>query len=189
MGRWLNNFSIVVAVLKCYYEVRNRILVSSHTSNGLGCMGYMLWVFIRIDWALITALVERWRRETHTFHMPHGEMTITLQDVEVLLGLPVDGRPLVASPIVEPAELCRQLLGVTTTEEALDGSRISLPWLSRQFQAPITAETNEQTVQQYARFYMLSLLGGNIFVDKSNNKVHVVWLQFLEDFDRAREYS
>uniref|UniRef100_A0A2N9GHS8 Aminotransferase-like plant mobile domain-containing protein n=1 Tax=Fagus sylvatica TaxID=28930 RepID=A0A2N9GHS8_FAGSY len=80
--------------------------------------------------------------------MPHGEMTITLQDVEVLLGLPVDGRPLVASPIVEPAELCRQLLGVTTTEEALDGSRISLPWLSRQFQAPITAETNEQTVQQ-----------------------------------------
>uniref|UniRef100_A0A2N9GV17 Aminotransferase-like plant mobile domain-containing protein n=1 Tax=Fagus sylvatica TaxID=28930 RepID=A0A2N9GV17_FAGSY len=153
MGRWLNNFSIVVAVLKCYYEVRNRILVSSHTSNGLGCMGYMPW------------------------------------DVEVLLGLPVDGRPLVASPIVEPAELCRQLLGVTTTEEALDGSRISLPWLSRQFQAPITAETNEQTVQQYARFYMLSLLGGNIFVDKSNNKVHVVWLQFLEDFDRAREYS
>uniref|UniRef100_A0A2N9IP15 Aminotransferase-like plant mobile domain-containing protein n=1 Tax=Fagus sylvatica TaxID=28930 RepID=A0A2N9IP15_FAGSY len=154
-----------------------------------GLYGLYALGFIRIDWALITALVERWRRETHTFHMPHGEMTITLQDVEVLLGLPVDGRPLVASPIVEPAELCRQLLGVTTTEEALDGSRISLPWLSRQFQAPITAETNEQTVQQYARFYMLSLLGGNIFVDKSNNKVHVVWLQFLEDFDRAREYS
>ena len=36
---------------------------------------------------------------------------------------------------------------------------------------------------------MLSRLGGNIFVDKSNNKVHVVWLQFLEDFNRAREYS
>jgi hypothetical protein len=61
--------------------------------------------------------------------------------------------------------------------------------VSKQFQAPITAETDEQTVQQYARFYMLSMLGGNIFVDKSNNKVHVVWLQFLEDFDRAREYS
>jgi hypothetical protein len=36
--------------------------------------------------------------------MPHGEMTITLQDVEVLLGLPVDGRPLVASPNVDTSE-------------------------------------------------------------------------------------
>ena len=43
-------------------------------------------------------------------------------------------------------------------------------------------------MQQYARFYILSMLDGNIFVDKSNKKVHVVWLQFLEDFNRAREY-
>jgi hypothetical protein len=61
----------------------------------------------------------------------------------VLLGLPVDGRPLVASLSIGLAELCRQLLGVATTKEALDGSRILLPWLSRQFQAPITAETDK----------------------------------------------
>ena len=120
--------------------------------------------------------MELWRQKTHTFHMRHGEMTITLQDMEVLLGLLVDGRPLVASTSVEPVKLCRQLVGITTCEQALDGSRIILPWLSKQFQAPITAETDEQTVQQYVRFYMLSMLGGNIFVDKSNNKVHVVWL-------------
>jgi hypothetical protein len=53
--------------------------------------------FIKMDWALITTLVERWRQETHTFHLPHGEMTITLQDVEVMLGLPVDGEVLVGS--------------------------------------------------------------------------------------------
>ena len=101
----------------------------------------------------------------------------------MLLGLPVDGRPLVASPSVEHAELCPQLLGITTCEQALDRSRIILPWLRKQFQASITAETDEQTVQQYARFYMLSMLGRNIFAGKSNNKVHVVWLQFLEAFD------
>lgn len=48
---------------------------------------------IRIDHALVTALVERWRQETHSFHLPVGEATITLQDVAVLLGLRIDGRP------------------------------------------------------------------------------------------------
>ena len=50
---------------------------------------------IDLNHALITALVERWRLETHLFHLPHGEMTITLQDMEVIMGLPVNGLPMV----------------------------------------------------------------------------------------------
>ena len=44
-----------------------------------------------IDKTLITALVERWRPETNTFHLPVGEMTVTLEDVACLWGLPIDG--------------------------------------------------------------------------------------------------
>jgi len=42
---------------------------------------------------LVSALVECWRTETHTFHFLHGEATITLQDVVLQLGLKIDGLP------------------------------------------------------------------------------------------------
>ncbi|KAK1662100.1 hypothetical protein QYE76_050259 [Lolium multiflorum] len=42
----------------------------------------------------LTALVDRWRPETHTFHLRAGEMTPTLQDVSMILGLPIQGEPL-----------------------------------------------------------------------------------------------
>ena len=45
----------------------------------------------QLDRSLLTALVDRWRPETHTFHLPCGEMAPTLQDVAYLLGLPLVG--------------------------------------------------------------------------------------------------
>ena len=48
---------------------------------------------MKIDPALITSLVERWRPETHSFHLPTTEETVTLKDVAVIWGLPISGRP------------------------------------------------------------------------------------------------
>uniref|UniRef100_K3ZC66 SWIM-type domain-containing protein n=1 Tax=Setaria italica TaxID=4555 RepID=K3ZC66_SETIT len=45
-----------------------------------------------MDGPLLTSMVDRWRPETHTFHLPFGEMTITMQDVAMILGLPLDGQ-------------------------------------------------------------------------------------------------
>ncbi|KAL9686888.1 hypothetical protein QQ045_031281 [Rhodiola kirilowii] len=53
------------------------------------------------------ALVERWRLETHTFHLHNGEMTITLEDVGVLNGLPIEVRAVNIDQEVEDyAPLC-----------------------------------------------------------------------------------
>jgi hypothetical protein len=49
----------------------------------------------RMDEELLTYLVDRWRPETHTFHLPFCEMTVTLKDVAMLTGLPIRSRPAV----------------------------------------------------------------------------------------------
>ncbi|KAK9148391.1 hypothetical protein Scep_007148 [Stephania cephalantha] len=41
---------------------------------------------------LILAFVERWQPNTNTFHLPFGEMSITLEDVSLLLHIPVTGK-------------------------------------------------------------------------------------------------
>ncbi|XP_070035488.1 serine/threonine-protein phosphatase 7 long form homolog [Nicotiana tomentosiformis] len=47
--------------------------------------------WLQFDWPLITAMIERLRPKTQIFHLPIDEATITLPDVEVQFGLPVDG--------------------------------------------------------------------------------------------------
>jgi len=44
----------------------------------------------RLNWPLLTTQIDKWRPETSTFHLRHGEMTITLQDVTMLLGPKID---------------------------------------------------------------------------------------------------
>ncbi|KAJ7968770.1 Serine/threonine-protein phosphatase 7 long form-like [Quillaja saponaria] len=127
-----------------------------------GFYGVMKLGFIQLDWHLVTALVERWRPETHTFHLPHGEVTITLQDVSILLGLAVDGE--VVSGVVGGNIYtdCERLLGVVPPDRAIKGSTLNLQWLVTTF-SDLPVDADDITVQRYARAYILQLIGGFLF--------------------------
>ncbi|XP_019427268.1 PREDICTED: serine/threonine-protein phosphatase 7 long form homolog [Lupinus angustifolius] len=56
---------------------------------------------------LLTAMVERWRPETHTFHFPNGECTITLEDVAYQLGIPIDGKAVTGDTSLDWGDLCQ----------------------------------------------------------------------------------
>jgi hypothetical protein len=44
-----------------------------------------------MDDTLLTAFVDHWQPETHTFHLPYGEMALLLEDVSHILALRVSG--------------------------------------------------------------------------------------------------
>ena len=69
----------------------------------------------------------------HTFHMPHGDMAIIIQDVTIILGLPVDGPPLASLTLQQRPKICESLLGHILEEYDLDGSRLNMTWLAMKF--------------------------------------------------------
>ncbi|MBA0787444.1 hypothetical protein Gotri_027212, partial [Gossypium trilobum] len=84
----------------------------------------------KLDQKLITVLVERWRLETHTFHLPCGECTIILEDVHLQLGLPVDGSVVTRSVYsVDWGGVCGEILG--SVLETIYGGRIEMSWLQK----------------------------------------------------------
>jgi hypothetical protein len=54
-----------------------------------------------MDAATLMALVDRWHPETHMFHLLSGEIMVTLQDIAMILCLPIDGTPVCG--MVSPA--------------------------------------------------------------------------------------
>ncbi|CAL1366737.1 unnamed protein product [Linum trigynum] len=90
-------------VISCYSRTSAVSYLSSYVfshveveelvqQSGLQHLIYSTFRKIAIDEALISAFVERWQPDTNTFHLPFGEMTILLHDVQYLLQIPVEGR-------------------------------------------------------------------------------------------------
>ncbi|KAI8563148.1 hypothetical protein RHMOL_Rhmol03G0090100 [Rhododendron molle] len=128
--------------------------------------------------------------ETHTFHLRPGESTITLQDVEVLLGIPVKGKPVTGNTNLKPYDLCKRLLGEQPTEESdINGMKVKASWLSDRFSGQVEEGADPKVVARQARDYLLLLMGEPIFADHSGGFVHLANLERLENFDEAGTYS
>ncbi|XP_028115037.1 uncharacterized protein LOC114312948 [Camellia sinensis] len=67
---------------------------------------------------VIPVFVERWQPETNTFHLTVDEMTMTLDDVGTILGIPITGRSVSATTLTDQQAhtLVVAALGVDDTE-------------------------------------------------------------------------
>jgi len=152
---------------------------------------------MQLDWSLITALVERWRPETHTFHLPTGEATITLEDVQVLYGLRVDGRAVALPQYIRSmtrAQFLDMMMHFTGYRPQGDagGSRVALSAIRDHmaFLHPdITGETEDLHIERYTRLALLLLFGCVLFPNTSGSKVSMRFLHHLQELDGLPQYS
>ncbi|XP_058757275.1 protein MAIN-LIKE 2-like [Vicia villosa] len=107
-----------------------------------------------IDHKFVMALLERWRPETHTFHLPTGECTITLEDVHMLLGLPVDGKAINCC-VMKSNSLCQQALGIYLIEgdTGSRGQGVNLKNLKIYYSNfQLNDDSSEETIRIKTRF-------------------------------------
>jgi len=132
--------------------------------------------------------VERWRTETHTFHFSLSETIVTLEDMELVLGLPVDGEVVSGITSGDLVSLCEQLLKFIPPSTTIKGNAINLSWLNKTFQELPHHATND-VIAQHARAHILTLIGSLLINDSSGSKVHLMYLLLLADLNNVRNYS
>ena len=148
-----------------------------------------------IDRSLITALVERWRPETHTFHFRTGEATITLQDVEVLYGLPVNGDPVLGNEMIRTIEdwqnICQRLLGFVPSREDFKTNSIKVAAFNSHMlsQPHLSNMATQDMVNQKARCFMFWMIAGMMMADTSGGYLKLMYLPMLEDVNKIGSYS
>lgn len=137
-----------------------------------------------MDGPLLTAMVDRWRPETHTFHMPFGEMTITMQDAAMILGLPLHGLPVTG--IIQNEnwrDMVEMHIGIRPPEpEGGDSSKktsgVSSAWLREHFEV-CPPGANDEVVQRYARVWLWHFVSTFLLPDAAGNTVSWMVLPIL----------
>ncbi|KAL0928805.1 hypothetical protein M5K25_000728 [Dendrobium thyrsiflorum] len=180
---------------------------------GLDCVSQLQ--YIRMDHNLLTALVERWSPQTNSFHLPVGEMSITLQDVALILGLHIDGPALVGHNVVGAGrrwlswpDCCDDLLGQHPQRDVVYvdpfNPRVSskfrmgqaqaqaclpLRWLRWTFYRDSYLDMNELDFWRHLRAYVLFLMGTYLLPDTSGCEIHLRFLPLLKDLGLFSTYS
>ncbi|KAL9678170.1 hypothetical protein QQ045_016009 [Rhodiola kirilowii] len=175
--------SIPLIVVACSSLPADERILAYVVRAGFGPLYYMQ--NYEVDWSFMTALVERCRSETHTFHLHHGEMIITLENVDVLTQIPIEGRAVITNQKVDKA-LCLRLLGVVPPTGRRDTS-VRRTWFTDNMKE-LPEEASEKVIQRYARAYILVMLGSSLFLDSLGSDVSLHYLPLLADLDAISEY-
>jgi len=153
----------------------------------------------QVDHGLLIAVSERWHSETSSFHLPVGEMTITLDDVSCLLHIPVGGNLLFheSLSIHQGTEYLVNYLGLEFEESVAETKRLrsahitydTLLSIYTSYLTEAKSYANQPGEEDSMEWYqtrciiafLLYLVGCTLFSDKADNSCCVVYLKYFDD--------
>ncbi|XP_072060429.1 serine/threonine-protein phosphatase 7 long form homolog [Arachis hypogaea] len=122
----------------------------------------------------------RWRPKTHTFHLSVGEVTVTLEDITYILGLPVNGESVTGrtdSSHQFLVENCIAYFGRESGPQDHVLGKVNLAWVRR---CRDTEPCDVQdSIEQYVRAHIFCVLGTVVFLDKFITSLNSKFLPLL----------
>ena len=152
-----------------------------------------------ISHGLVCAMAERWHQETSSFHLPVGEMTITLDDVACLLGIPVAGRlnqeddldldhgiELMVThllfPVEDAVEQASNNSGAFVTYTALkERYEHLLNRCNHLLGEDLPEEELSRIRPACVKAFLLLLLGYTLFTGKNRKIINLLWMLAIRD--------
>ncbi|CAN0898709.1 Serine/threonine-protein phosphatase 7 long form homolog [Linum grandiflorum] len=170
-----------------------RGVASFFQSSGLYHLGTCMTA--PLDTPLLQAFIERWQPGTNTFHMPFGEMTVTLHDVWYILRVSICGTTLLPNPDVGPAKTIVAFLGYKTDAELKghvglkEGSKVSWMKSGAVHVRGLIARAASMADVDAVKMWLFCLLGSSLFVDKTSDRIRVQLVEFIRVTDEITKYA
>ena len=176
------------------FDIQTRTIWPIMQESGLLHLGRCMST--HFDEPLLEAFVERWQPDTNTFHMPWGEMTITLHDVFHILRVPVTGRPLhKPRPLVDLRAGVAEALGFSSAaalEYAVRGETVGPPLYDHgaMHERDMISLGKHMGDDIAYRVFLFCLLGGTLFQDRSADRSRLLgWEYFMGPISDVPEYA
>jgi hypothetical protein len=141
----------------------------------------------------IMEMVDTWRPETHSFHLPCGEMMVTLEDMAMILGLPIRGRPV--TDRVDSAGWHERVVVFIGREPPARVSgvkgreaRVHVSWLHEEF-CECPPDADEATMTMYARAWVWHMFATVLFPDSTGDVAFWMYIPALVHSHEVSSYS
>jgi hypothetical protein len=174
-----------------------------------GLRPLLLTGYDNISHGLVCAMAERWHQETSSFHLPVGEMTITLDDVACLLRIPVAGWLIHEEDLDHDTAMDMLVTHLLFLVEAAVGyvtdfgASVSYTALKDQYDYLLNRcnqllgeDLSEEEEQELSRIrpacvkaFLLLLLGYTLFAGKNSKTISLLWMLAIRDLANIGTWS